>query len=90
MMPLCSCPTPGQEAGHVDEGDDGDVETVAEAHEAGGLDRGVDVEDPGQDLGLVGHDADTAPVQPGEPDQDVLGVVFMNLEEFTLVDDHAG
>src|SRR5262245_59732000 len=43
----------GEEAGHVDEGDDGDVERVAEAHKAGALDARVDVQAASQLLRLV-------------------------------------
>ena len=55
-----------QEARHVDEGDDRDVEAVAEAHEARGLARGVDVEHAGQHHRLIGDDADGAAVDAGE------------------------
>src|SRR6266446_7353721 len=43
----------GKEAGDVDEGDDRDVEAVAEADEARRLDRGVDVETTGEKRRLV-------------------------------------
>lgn len=45
---------PGEEARHVDEGHEGDVEGVGEAHEARGLDRGVDVQAARQVRGVVG------------------------------------
>jgi hypothetical protein len=47
-----------QEARHVDEGDDRDVEAVAEAHEARALARGVGIEHAGERQRLVGDDAD--------------------------------
>ena len=47
----------GQEAGHVDEGHERDVEAVAEADEARRLHRRVDVQAAGQVRGLVGDDA---------------------------------
>jgi len=50
----------GEEAGHVDEGDDGDVEGVAESHEARALGRGVDVQATGQLHRVVTHHADRA------------------------------
>ena len=57
----------GQEAGHVLERDERDVEAVAEAHEARALDRGVDVEAAGQVRGLVGDDADGRPPRRAKP-----------------------
>ena len=40
---------------------------------AGGLATGIDVQNPRQDLRLVGHDADALAVHAGEPADDVLG-----------------
>ena len=79
----------GQEAGHVLEGDQRDVEGVAEAHEARALGRGVDVERARQEVGLVGHDADAAAVEAGEADDDVARPVAVHLEEVAVVD-HCG
>ena len=76
----------GHEAGHVDEGHQRDVEGVAEADEAGGLAAGVDVEDAGQHLRLVGDDADGLAVEAAEAGDDVLREVRGDLEEFGLVD----
>src|SRR3546814_13229710 len=56
----------GEEAGHVDEGDERDVECVAGAHEAGGLLGAVPVENPGKDLRLVADDADGVVVETDE------------------------
>ena len=77
----------GKEAGHVFERDQRDVEAVAEADEARGLDAGVDVEDSGEKRGLVGDDADRAAAHAGEADDDVAGEVFVDLEEIAVVDD---
>ena len=62
----------GQEAGHVGEGEQRDVEGVAEAHEARGLLTGVDVQHPGHLRRLVAHDADRPSTQSREADDDVL------------------
>ena len=78
-----------QEARHVDEGDERDVEAVAEAHEARGLDRRVDVEAAGEVRRLVRDDADGAAVDAREADDDVLRVVLVDLEEVAVVDDGA-
>ena len=79
----------GEEAGHVDEGQQGDIEGVAHAHEARGLGGGVDVEHAGHRARLVADDADRVAVQPREPDHDVLGVVLVDLEELAVVDHEA-
>ena len=81
MMPPHSWTVPGQEARHVLEGDERDVEGVAEAHEARALHRGVDVETARQVRRLVGDDADGPAAEPREPDDDVLRVVLVHLEE---------
>jgi hypothetical protein len=57
----------GQEAGHVDERHQRDVEAVAEPHEARGLDRRVDVEAAGEVLGLVGDDPTGRPPSRAKP-----------------------
>jgi len=57
---------PREEARHVLENDQGDVEGVAEADEPRPFDRGVDVEHAGQMIGLVRDDADGAPAEAGE------------------------
>ena len=63
-----------------------DVEAVAEADEARGLHRRVDVEDAGEDLRLVGDDADRAAADAGEADDDVRRVLLGDLEEVRVVD----
>ena len=55
-----------QEARRVDQGHQRQVEGVAEADEPGALLRRGDVEGAGQRLGLVGHEADGAPVDAAE------------------------
>ena len=76
-----------QEARHVLERDERDVERVAEAHEARGLHRRVDVETPGEHRRLIGDDADRPAAQPREADDDVLREVPMHFEERAVVDD---
>ncbi len=71
----------GHKAGDIDEGDQGDVENVAETDEAGAFVRGVDVEGAGFDGGVVGNDADDDALDAGETDDDVRGEERVNLEE---------
>ena len=77
----------GQEAGHVDEGDERDVERVARAHEAGGLLGRLDVEHAGEHHRLVADDADGVAVEAGEAAHDRAGPVREVLEELAVVDD---
>ena len=75
----------GKEAGHVHQSHDGDVESVAEAHETGTLAAGVDVQHTGQHLGLVGHDTYADAAHMGEAHDDIAGIILMNLEELAVV-----
>ena len=72
---------------NVDEGDQGDVERVAGAHEAGPLFRALDVEHAGEDLWLVADDTDDVTVDAGVPADQVHGPEGVVLEELAVVDD---
>ena len=72
MMPPYSCALPGMKPGTSTNVISGMLKAVAEAHEAGAFDRGVDVEAAGHVGGLVGHDADGPAVEAGEADHEVL------------------
>mmetsp|Transcript_39587 Transcript_39587/g.94000 ORF Transcript_39587/g.94000 Transcript_39587/m.94000 type:complete len:419 (+) Transcript_39587:368-1624(+) len=76
----------GQEPRYVDKGHDGDVERVAEPHEARRLDRRVDVEAPGRDERLIRHDADRAPVEPRKARDDVPCEIGVYLKGVSVVD----
>src|ERR1022692_4036439 len=75
-----------EEAGNVLEGQNRNVERVAEAHETGALDRRIDIQAAGQVGGLIGDDAHGTPVQPREAHHDVAGKVLMDFEEFAVID----
>src|SRR5581483_11531222 len=77
---------PRQEARHVDEGDERDVERVARPDEARGLVRRVDVEDAGERARLVADDADRVAAEPSEAADDVLRPPLADLEELPVVD----
>jgi hypothetical protein len=49
----------------------------------------VDVEHPGRHGGLVGHDSDDIPVEPGERADHVRGPVRVHFKEIAVVDDLA-
>ena len=87
MIPPHSCCRPGQEPGHVHEGDERDVERIAEADEARRLHRRVDVQHAGERARLVADDADRMTAQPREAADDVLRPALVHLEEVAVVDD---
>ena len=76
-----------EESRDVDEGDQGDVEGIAEANEPGGFDACVDVKAAGEDSGLVGDDPNGATVHAGKADKNVARVCPMNLKEVAIIDD---
>ncbi len=75
-----------KEAGNILEGQNRNVERVAEAHETRALHRRVDIQAAGQIGGLIGDDAHGTPVQPREAHHDVAGEVLMDFEEFAVID----
>ena len=74
-------------ARHIDEGNEGDVEGVAEPYESSGLRGCVDVEQACEMVGLLGDEADGPPVKPGKPYDDVSSVHSMHFHEVAVVDD---
>ena len=85
-MPPCSCETPGKKPGYVFEGDQRNIETVAEAYEARGLHGGIDIEHAGQKRGLIGHNPHGAPIEPGEANADVWRVMLLDFEKVAVID----
>src|SRR5690606_2170449 len=77
----------GEETGHIDKGDDRDIETIAEANKTAQFIRRIDIQAPGHHLGLVGYDPYGISVDASEADDDVAGKMFMHLEEAVLVQD---
>src|SRR6185295_17965709 len=63
------------------------VEGVAEAYEARGFYRGVDVQHACQRARLVADETDGMAAEARETAKDVLGPVFVHLEEVAVVDD---
>ena len=75
----------GHEAGHVDKGDDRNVECIAKTHKARRLDRALDVQASGQYQRLISDDAHRLPIHAGKADQDVFGVVGLQLKKVAIV-----
>ncbi|VTR68662.1 conserved hypothetical protein [Desulfosarcina cetonica] len=77
----------GQVAGNVGNGQQRDVEGIAEPNEARGLVRGVDVQATGHDHGLVGDNAHATSVEAGKGGQDVGGEILVGFEVLAIVND---
>ena len=77
----------GQKAGRVDEGDDGQVVAVAQAHKSGNLVGGVDVDHAGHHRRLLRDDTDRVAVQAGQADQRIISKTGLHLQETAAVDD---
>ena len=76
-----------QESGHVHESHDRNAERVAEAHEARGLARGIDIENPGEHHGLVRDEAHGAPGDAAKAGDDVFRECLLQLEEIAFIGD---
>mmetsp|Transcript_29814 Transcript_29814/g.58374 ORF Transcript_29814/g.58374 Transcript_29814/m.58374 type:complete len:280 (-) Transcript_29814:818-1657(-) len=75
----------GQEARHIDKGDDRDVETVAEPHKPGCFDRCVNVQAASQLFGLVGYNSDGPAFHACKTNQDIFSEVGHDFEEVRIV-----
>ena len=69
----------------VHQGDDRQVERVAQAHESRHFFGGIHVEDAGVDVRLVGYDADRMAVDAGKADHCGGCEQLMHLHEFSVV-----
>src|SRR5690606_32354994 len=75
----------GQEAGHILQGDDGDVVRITNADEVGRFDRGFDVNAARQHHRLVSDDADDPTVEPGKANHHVFGPQAVYLKKATVI-----
>ena len=76
-----------QKPGHIDEGDQGNIECITRTHEPGTLQRCGDVETPGQGPGLIRDDTDRVPVEVPEPHNHVHCIVLLDFEKRVIVQD---
>ena len=89
MIPPNSWLVPGKKSRNIHESDERDVETIAEPDKTGAFDGGIDIEHPGQECRLVGHDAYGFPAKAGKTDDDILGIMRHHLEEIMVIH-HSG
>src|SRR5207245_4396072 len=76
-----------QEPGNIHQGQDRDVERIAESDEACRLDGGIDVQGSSVNFGLVCNDPNRVSVESGESDDDILSPDSLYLEQFDSLDD---
>ncbi|KAF1747562.1 hypothetical protein GCK72_024027 [Caenorhabditis remanei] len=73
-------------SGNVDQSDEWNVEGITEANEASSLHRRVDVETSSSKLRVVSNDSDGTSVHSCETNDQILGVVWHDFEEVSLID----
>src|SRR6202795_4461336 len=75
----------GEKARNVFEGDERNVKGVAETHEASSLHGSDDVENTGKEGRLIADNADGPAVEARKAHDEVLGIMLMDFEEITVV-----
>ncbi len=75
----------GQEAGHIDHGQDRNVKAVAEPHEPRSLARAVDVQNTRQHHWLVGHNTNSPPLKTDEASDHILGKLGLHFIKVALI-----
>ncbi len=77
----------GEKTWNIFEGDERNVEGVAETHETRALHRGIDIENAGEEGRLIANDAGGAAVEARKSDDEIFRIVFMHFEEVAIVND---
>jgi len=77
----------GEKTGNIFEGDERNVEGVAEAHEARALHRGVDIENTSEEGRLIADMPTGRPSRRAKPTTRFFRIMFVNFEEVSIVDD---
>lgn len=74
-----------EEPGDIAEGNNGDLEGVAESNESGGFNRCVDVQTASKDLRLVRDNTNRLALNLNKSSEDIFGVGWHNLVELVPV-----
>lgn len=74
-----------QEAWYVSEGDDGDLESIAESHESSTLYRGINIEATSQNVGLVSNNTNYASFNITESNDNIFGIFGHDLVEVIAI-----
>ena len=78
-----------KESRYVYQRHDRDIESIAETNETCAFARCVAVEYTGKEFRLIGYNTYRLTVETGKTDNDILGIVFLDFQEFTVVHDSA-
>ena len=78
-------PRTRQEARHIHQGHQRNVERITKTHETRPLAAGIAVEHACIALRLVGHHAHALPVEAGEAHNDILGIIGLHFKKLTIV-----
>ena len=77
----------GQKTGNVLESYQRDIKAVAKSNESGSFDRSVNIQNSSEKRGLIGDDADRKSAEPGESDDDIRRLKFLNFKKIIFVCD---
>ena len=75
----------GHKARDIDQGDNGNIEGIAKTHKARGFNRCLDVQATRQNEGLIGYNANGLSFYTTKTNQDILGVIGLQLKKLTVV-----
>src|ERR1035437_3364290 len=75
----------GKVAWKVNEGYERNIESIAVTYKAGSFIGRIDIQDPGEYHGLVGHKPNGLSVEPCEAYHDIRGPEFMYFKEIGIV-----
>ena len=79
----------GEEAGHIDKLDDGNVEGITGADKSCGFLCRSNIQAASKFGGLIGHHAHGSTFDPAEANDDIAGVAFLDFEEVAIIN-HVG
>src|SRR2546428_7911111 len=85
--PIVLLINPRQEPRNIHQSQDRDIESITKPDEACSLDRGIDVQGSGVNLGLVRNDPNRVSVESGKSDDYVLSPEMLYLKQFASIND---
>ena len=74
-----------QEAGHINQSYDGDVERITEPDKTSGFSGSINIQHAGQIFRLIGNDTHAHTVKFGKAYHNVLGIAAMHFQELSII-----